>query len=449
MFENQTRVNAAKDFDQSKEKEIGILEVPLAYQEFDEIEHEIKIGENSLSEVTSFAEQFNDAKVVRRDDVIALESLVGKLENLPHLNSYTLDYSLVNYQITQENIFVAVGEMAVKVLRAIWKFIVNAFETSRKFIFELFNKDYYASDIETQDNIVKTIDVTTKAVVGSKDTVDAKTAKLTDEQIKIRIVRINKDLRALLYTKSRFTEIGVLSRGGDINVDALIDEMCEQRLKPFYTAFIRAAYEKDDDLRNLIKTYLNTIATELEVLNLRTTEIFEGDLSQPPANKYDRRFTKVPDEVTAFITKFGQLSVAPDRIHNPDDQYKVFATEAYHVSVAAATIANTYDLPEPRTILKLPVEWMGELFTDPSLDITQSLKLQFATVKNSYKSIRIDINNIHPEAKNAVNAVYADWITINRMIMTLGVIRTRISAIMKNMELMAVISNKAVAIINS
>ena len=447
VFENQTGISGAKDFEQSKEKELGIFDVPVAYQEYDEIQSEIDNDEHSLSEVTTFAKQFNDAQVVRRDDIVALESLVGELESLPHLNSYTQEYSLVNYQITQENIFVTVTRMAGKIVKKIWEFIVNTLDSARRFIMELFNKNHYATDKASQEKIIKEVAKVAVKVESSQAVVQSKVQKMDDAQVKARIVRINKDLRALLYPK--FKEIGVLSRGGDIDANMLIDEICEQRLKPFYTSFLKGVYEKDDNLKNLITLYLRSVTTEIELLSNRTKEIFEADLTQPPASPYVRVFTTVPEQVLDYIKTFGQLSVDPARIFNIDDQYKVMSGEAYQIAKASASISNTFDLPEPRTLLKLDLNWLGELFDNPAGATSNELKLKFETAKKSYRKIQVNFDNIDPQAKDAVNGVYADWITINKMILTLAVLQARISAIMSNVDSMTRLIDKVLNIINS
>lgn len=447
VFENQTGISGAKDFEQSKEKELDIFDVPVAYQEYDEIQSEIDNDEHSLSEVTTFAKQFNDARVVRRDDIVALESLVGELESLPHRNSYTQEYSLVNYQITQENIFVTVTRMAGKIVKKIWEFIVNTLDSVRRFIMELFNKDHYATDKASQEKIIKEVAKVAVKVESSQAVVQSKVQKMDDAQVKARIVRINKDLRALLYPK--FKEIGVLSRGGDIDANMLIDELCEQRLKPFYTSFLKGVYEKDDNLKNLITLYLRSVTSEIELLSNRTKEIFEADLTQPPASPYVRVFTAVPEQVLDYIKTFGQLSVDPARIFNIDDQYKVMSGEAYQIAKASASISNTFDLPEPRTLLKLDLNWLGELFDNPAGATSNELKLKFETAKKSYRKIQVNFDNIDPQAKDAVNGVYADWITINKMILTLAVLQARISAIMSNVESMTRLIDKVLNIINS
>lgn len=447
VFDNQTSISGAKDFEQSKEKELGIFDVPLAYQEYDEIQSEIDSDEHSLSEVTSFAKQFDDARVVRRDDIVALESIVGHLESLPHRSSYTEEYSLVNYQITQENIFVTVTRMAGKIVKKIWEFIVNTLESVRRFILELFNKDHYASDKATQAKIIKQVEQVAVKVETSQATVQANVQKLDDAQVKARIVRINKDLRSLLYPK--FKELGVLSRGGDIDANMLIDEMCEQRLKPFYTSFLKGVYEKDDNLKNLVNLYLRSVTGEIELLSNRTSEIFKGDLTQPPENPYVRVFTTVPEQVVDYIKAFGQLTVDPARIFNLDDQYKVMSGEAYQIAKASASIANTFDLPEPRTLMKLDLNWLGDLFDNPAGTTSSELKLKFETAKKSYRKIQVNFNDIDPEAKDAVNGVYADWITINKMILTLAALQARISGIMKNVSSMTDIVDKVINIINA
>lgn len=446
-FENQTSISGAKDFEQSKERDMNILEVPLAYQEFDEIQSEIHNDEHSLSEVSNFASQFADAKVVRQDDIVALESLVGKLEALPHRNSYTQEYSVVNYQITQENIFVTVTRMAGKIVKKIWEFIVNTLEMAKRFIVELFNKDYYASDKATQAKIVKQVATVTTKVDASQAVVVANTQKLDDKQAAARIVKINKDLRTLLYPK--FSELGVLSRGGDINAVMLVDEMCEQRLKPFYSAFLKGVYEKDINLKNFIMLYLRSVTGQIELLSTRTTEIFKADLTQPPASPYVRVFTEVPEQVLEFIKSYGQLTVDPARIFNISDQYKVMAGEAYNTARASTSIANTFDLPEPRALMKLDLDWLSDLFTDPAGGTANELKLKFESAKKNYRSIQVNFDNIDPAAKAAVDDVYADWITINKMILTLAVLRTRISSIMKNVSSMADLMLKVVAIIDA
>ena len=444
-FENQSTLSGVKDFDQSQDKELDILEVPLAYQEFDVIEHEIATHENSLNEVSQFAERFSDARVVRQDDIIALESLVGKLEALPNLNSYTQDYSLVNYQITQENIIVTVAKLAAKVLKAIFEFIVRTLDAGRKFIVELFDKDHYASDTATQAKIIKNVSTVTAKVEANQGVVTEKVNTLTDAQVKARIVRINKELRNLLYPT--FKELGVLSRGGDINAKILVDEICEQRLKPFYSKFLDGVYHKDVNLKSFIDVYLGSISNHFDSLVLKTDDLFKSDLTQAPVNPYTRVFTTTPPEVITYIKTYGTLTTEPSRILREKDQYKVMAAQAYQTATTATSIANVLDLPEPRTLLALDLDWLSGLFDVNVASISKDLKLRFQATKKSYRNTQVNFDNINPVAKESVNEIYADWITVNKMILTLGVMRLRVSAIMHNVEKTTAIINKAIDIL--
>lgn len=446
-FDNLSGLSDVKNFDQSQERELGLLEVPQAYQEFDEIENEINNGEHSLSEISTFAERLTDAQVVRRDDVLALESLVGELESLPHINSYTQDYSLVNYQITQESAISTVAKFVAKIAKQIWEFIMKTFEFIKDYIMGLFRKKSYTTDKPKQNTVMKQITVVDELVKNSQEKVKAKVKTFDNTQVATRNVRINKELRKLLYP--RFNELTVLSRGGSINAELLIDEMCEHRMMPFYSTFLSGVYDRDLTLKSIVTLYVRSINTNLDILSTSTAEKFTSDLTVAPDNPYTRLFTISPEQVNEYVRKYGVVEQRADRIRNPDDQFKVMASDAYITTRDIVSIATTHPLPTPRVLLQLDFSWLGNLFDDITANLSSDMKMSYDTVKRSYRHLQSDFDNIHPDAKRDVDAIYSDWIVMNKMILTLAMFRSRVDSIWSNADNLTQLAKQVVDIIDS
>lgn len=432
QFDSLTSVSDAKNFEQSQEQELGTLDVPDIYQEFETVEHEIDRSHQSTSEIALFSERLQSAKVVRREDVYAFESLAGKNDNLPHINSYTMDYSLVNYQITQESVFAAVGKFVKNLAKMIWKYITVAYDFVKTKLGSAFSKLKYVDDSAKQNEVKKDVKTAETKVDVTPTTVEAKASQMTDTQRAARIVGINKQLRGLLYPK--FTEIGVLSLGGEINVNLLVDEMCQQRLKPFYSTFFKAVYEKDLVLKNTVTFLTRRINSDFVLLVNRTTALFGQDISQSPTQPYVKLYQDIPEQLNDFINHF---STERHGRQSGNDVYKEKMTDAYELARSITSISVTHALPEPRTILKLDLEWLGELFCENITTLGKDIQSQFADMSKNYKIIERNSDNIHPDVQSDMMALYSDWIVINKMATMLAVFRIRTDSIYQNIDLLS------------
>lgn len=444
QFDNLTGVSEAKNFDQSQTQELGTLDVPDMYQEFEVIEHEIDRNSQSTSEISLFAEKLNDAKVVRREDVYAFESLVGKVENLPHINSYTMDYSMVNYQITQENVFVAVNKFVANLAKMIWKYITTAYSFVKTQLGNAFRRLAYVDDPVKQQTVKKTVVVAKEKETAAPTTVVAKVDSQSAPANAARITYIHKALRKLLYP--RFNELGALSLGGEVNITLLVDEMCVQRLQTFYSTFLKAIYERDMVLKNTVAFLTRRINSDfLQIVN-KTTELFKQDISERPVQPYEKLYQEVPEQLTDFLEHFGSKNMTKT-VSN--DVYKDRIDAAHNLAKNMTSIAITHDLPDKRVILALDLDWMGELFNENITAIGRDIQSQYADMAKSYKIIERNSSNIHPDVQVDMMLLYSDWIILNKMATMLAVFRARTDAIYQNIDLLSKLIIEATDIITS
>ena len=442
-FDNLSGLNDAKVFDQSHDSDPSIFDVPQAFQEFDTIEHEISRGEETLHEVSLFSDRLNHARVVRREDAIALESIVGELNSLPHIYSYTEDYSLVNYTITQESIFGKIKEVIGGILSAVWNFIITTLSSISAHIKSLFNKNKYSESPKAQ-----------KQAVFTQEKMHTKTAEAKAQQrrfseappprvdISKRTDRINKELRSLLYPQ--FSELTTLSRGGDISVDLLIKEMCEYRFKPFYTVFFDSMFNKDNVLLDYGNLNSNLMNNDLDTLAQSTSDFVGQDLTTPTATAYTIRYSQAPEQLKAYVQKFGATRLPQGNVADPSNEFKAYATIAYDVTRDITSIARLVDLPDPTVILHMDLQWLFDLDKVGNRILT-SIDDNFKKLKK----LKIDSDKtIDPSNRDNIKRLYNDWFVINKTMIISTMFVTRMNNIVKNYETLMNYIISVTAIIN-
>ena len=423
-FDNLSSVMGdVKDFDQSKEEGLNLFDVPAAYQEFDEIENQIDTDNQVFEEINLYSNRLRQSQVVRRDDVLALESIAGSLESLPHINSYTQEYSLVNYTVTQESVFARLREVTGDILKGIWTFILNSLKYIYDHVKGLFISKAYSNPTKFREEVKKTQTDAQNAVgkVG-----DISNDKFEDKQ---RENRINAKLRSLLYPA--FSELKVLSRGGNINVDLLIDEMCEQRFKHFYTTFFKAIYEKDYIVPDFLRLYTKMMNDDVDVLTRRTQDFHAMDLSKPLSDQYAPQYTVAPEQIKEFVKAYGAAHKPPGEVIDQDKEFKIMASIAYAAARDMVNIRVTHDLPEPRTILNLDLDSLAILDV-VTVKTVENIDKNYKQLRKVKSEASAKYSNIAPENKPNVNSIYSDWLILNRAMMTTTLFLTRINSITKN-----------------
>lgn len=423
-FDNLSSVMGdVKDFDQSKEEGLNLFDVPAAYQEFDEIENQIDTDNQVFDEINLYSNRLRQSQVVRRDDVLALESIAGSLESLPHINSYTQEYSLVNYTVTQESVFARLREVTGDILKGIWTFILNSLKHIYDHVKGLFISKAYSNPTKFREEVKKTQTDAQNAVgkVG-----DISNDKFEDKQ---RENRINAKLRSLLYPA--FSELKVLSRGGNINVDLLIDEMCEQRFKHFYTTFFKAIYEKDYIVPDFLRLYTKMMNDDVDVLTRRTQDFHAMDLTKPLSDQYAPQYTVAPEQIKEFVKAYGGAHKPPGEVIDQDKEFKIMASIAYAAARDMVNIRVTHDLPEPRTILNLDLDSLAILDV-VTVKTVENIDKNYKQLRKVKSEASAKYSNIAPENKPSVNSIYSDWLILNRAMMTTTLFLTRINSITKN-----------------
>lgn len=423
-FDNLSSVMGdVKDFDQSKEEGLNLFDVPAAYQEFDEIENQIDTDNQVFEEINLYSNRLRQSQVVRRDDVLALESIAGSLEALPHINSYTQEYSLVNYTVTQESVFARLREVTGDILKGIWTFILNSLKHIYDHVKGLFISKAYSNPTKFREEVKKTQTDAQNAV--------GKVGGVSNDQFedKQRENRINAKLRSLLYPA--FSELKVLSRGGNINVDLLIDEMCEQRFKYFYTTFFKAIYEKDYIVPDFLRLYTKMMNDDVDVLTRRTQDFHAMDLTKPLSDQYAPQYTVAPEQIKEFVKAYGAAHKPPGEVIDQDKEFKIMASIAYAAARDMVNIRVTHDLPEPRTILNLDLDSLAILDV-VTVKTVENIDKNYKQLRKVKSEASAKYSNIDSENKPSVNSIYSDWLILNRAMMTTTLFLTRINSITKN-----------------
>lgn len=428
-FDNLSGLSDVKDFDQSNDPEVSIFDIPVVYQEFDHIENEIDNSAHKLNELDSYATRLQDAQVVRRDDVLALESIIGELKALPHINSYTDEYSFVNYQVTQESVFGKIREVVGSTLKWVWEFILKSLEFVTKHLKALFHPVKYKNTpkerTKTKHKQAKAQEATQKVT----QVVKQKTQQATPEANTQRVNRINKKLRDLLYPA--FTELEVLSQGGDINPDLLIDEMCEQRFAAFYTTFFKAIYENDFVLSDFIKLYGGMLNNDVTHLARRTEGFEQNDLTAPLSEAYIPHYTRAPEQLKVYLEKYAGSELPQGQIKDDAREFRTLATIAHATASDMVSIKLTHDLPEPRTLLKLDLDWLA-ILDSVTMKTVDNIESNYARLKKIKAKAYVKYPDVHPDNKASVTDLYNDWLVLNKAMLTSSLFLARLNAISKN-----------------
>lgn len=456
-FDNLTGLSAVKDFDQGQDEAVSVFDVPQIYQEFDHVENEIDKTEQTFNEVKAYSDKLTSAQVIRRDDVLALESIISDLSALPHVNSYTAEYSIVNYKITQESVFSKLKKVTGDILKAVWEFILKGLEYVFNHLKNLFNPKKYKNNPKDRERVIveqnkakeaaqrasdavkkRRSDDTTKANTTSTtsgpvstplDANNPTTDNTLSDKEKERIVKLNRDLRSLLYPA--FGELAVLSQGGDINPELLIDEMCEQRFAMFYTTFFKAMYEKDHVVADFLRLYTRVMNNDVGVLSGRTEGFLSNDLTKPLSEKYISHYNEAPEQLKEFVKKYGGNNVPAGEVKDPSKEFRAYVILAHTVSSNMVSIRDTHTLPEPRALLNMDLGWLSILdgVTDKTL---KSIDENYKNLKKIKSKSNVRYPDIDPSNKASVTLLYNDWLVLNRAMMTTSLYLARINAITNN-----------------
>lgn len=421
-FDNLNDLSATKDFEQSQIKEKGVLDIPMLYQEYSAIENQIDKDNQNLSEATLFASELSNAKVVNRNDALALESISNGIAVLPHVNSYTHEYTIVNYDITMESAFQVMKEFGKNVIKSIYDYILKTIQHLTEQVKNLFKSEKYVNDPAKQSEVKKNAKEVTRALGMSSEVVSNVVHQLSAENRDARLVRINKELRAYLYPE--YKELGIISIGGDINLDLLIDEMCEYRLKKFYTESWKAIMGRDVVYKNLVDYYYNVLCTQVTQLVHNTTEIFAGDLNEPPAFSYNSRlFSDLPLQMTDFAEKHTTHKTKSNQISNADEVFKVLSSEILTDVKRMCELVSVQPLDDPRILIGFDTEWLSSMFSTDYKKFYDEIKDSYGEVNRAYRKVESQLKTMHPDRSLAIKNVFADWVVINRMNMTVITVR--------------------------
>lgn len=430
-FDNLSGLNDAKYFEQSNDVEPGIFDVPKAFQEFDKIEHEIDRSNQSFDEISLFSNKLKHSRVIRRDDALALESIMGKLENMPHLNSYTTEYTKVNYTITQESIFGKITSVLGDILSSIWNFILNTMSNMAAYVKGLFNKNRY-SQATAQNAVIKKQVVVNNIVTTNPTAPPVSNSKtLTPEQKDIHNDRINRELRNLLYPK--FSELSVLSLGGEINGSLLIDEMCEQRFKSFYTKFYNALYHKESTLLDYGNFTASFLTREVGSLSEETLKFILSDLTVPTPEKYINRYFTVDERIKEFVKVYSNTNTLHVKTLKANtNEFKVYTILAYEVASEITSLTSVMEMPESRTLLNLDLKWIFDI-DKITVDIITDIEVNYKKLK---KLNLTKDGSVHVDNKDSIRNMYSDWFILNKTMLVNAMFYTRLNSTISNFEML-------------
>lgn len=347
--------NPAKDFDGviDSEQEQGEI---ITLQDTYELEEDYgkAIEHNSqVVELDNLLTTLESRCTINRNDRIALESAFGDYIALPIVNSYTMDDSKVNYNITMEGLKDAIVRKlkdfknavikfingVINFFKRVWNSIFNRkdsdfhkdpvsamsdlkekYEETKEFVDELKKQGYDKIEPEDLHSSTSTTTTTTgtstiitssysKTVINRGDKRRNSTANddviyqgynndKSDDKNELsrnKIKKIHRILELSLYP--RYVKLASLERSKKelVTLDTLLYEMYQQRVGSVMTELMVSIYDEDQKLTELAMACRSTVNSFDELM----------DTTEDTMNNIDA--TMEFDKLEQYITKDNQL----------------------------------------------------------------------------------------------------------------------------------------------
>lgn len=289
MFEDQSAISGAKNFEQSQPVQPTVFDEPQAFQEFSEVEHELEQHNQQVSELSEMADNLQNRQAVNRQDRLALESMISQLEGVPPAGAYTRDNSMVNYQVTLETVWSNIVKAAVAVKKQIIKFMNMVTKFIKQKFNEMFVKPYY--DEMAKHAARRQQSYANKAAQQNKQATDLQTAMQQGGAAQqsstppasspqpptqqgstnptppatpvaanvVNVDKIHYDIRQLLKGKYLYLESITTKKQDLTNIKQLLWEMLNYRLDARKSKLIASIYNNDAELIGSVKASLDIL----------------------------------------------------------------------------------------------------------------------------------------------------------------------------------------------
>lgn len=288
LFEDQSAISGAKNFEQSQPVQPTVFDEPQAFQEFSEVEHELEQHNQQVSELSAMADNLQNRQAVNRQDRLALESMISQLEGVPPAGAYTRDNSMVNYQVTLETVWSNIVKAAVAVKKQIIKFMNMVTKFIKQKFNDMFVQPYYeemakhaakrqqsyankAAQQNNQATVLKTAmqqgappqQAAASQSASQQSTTQAPsspTPQTTPAATNVvNVDKIHYDIRQLFKGKYMYLESITTKQQNLTNIEQLLSEMLNYRLDPRKSKLIADIYNNNADLIGSVKASLDIL----------------------------------------------------------------------------------------------------------------------------------------------------------------------------------------------
>lgn len=288
LFEDQSAISGAKNFEQSQPVQPTVFDEPQAFQEFSEVEHELENHNQQISELSAMADNLQNRQAVNRQDRLALESMISQLEGVPPAGAYTRDNSMVNYQVTLETVWSNIVKAAVAVKKQIIKFMNMVTKFIKQKFNDMFVQPYYdemakhaakrqqsyANKAAQQNNQATVLKTAMQQGAPSQQAAASQSASqqsTTQPQTSptpqttpaatnvVSVDKIHYDIRQLFKGKYMYLESITTKQQNLTNIEQLLSEMLNYRLDTRKSKLITDIYNNNADLIGSVKASLDVL----------------------------------------------------------------------------------------------------------------------------------------------------------------------------------------------
>ena len=276
LFEDQSAISGAKNFEQSQPVQATVFDEPQAFQEFSEVEHELENHNQQVGELSAMADNLQNRQAVNRQDRLALESMISQLEGIPPAGAYTRDNSMVNYNVTLETVWSNIVKAAVAVKKQIIKFMNMVTKFIKQKFNDMFVKPYYeemakhaaqrqqkyANKAAQQNNQATVLNTAMQQGPTPQPTATPQSASQQTTSTAANVVNVDKihyDIRQLFKGKYMYLESITTKQQNLTNIEQLLSEMLNYRLDPRKSKLISDIYNNDVELIASVKASLDIL----------------------------------------------------------------------------------------------------------------------------------------------------------------------------------------------
>lgn len=461
MFDDLSGISEVKNFEQSQPKPVSIFDSPESFQEFDEIEHEIRNTQHSITEMQHFHDVLEEKKAVSQQDRIALESILSDVEELPMVAAYTRLDSRVNLTVTQESILGNVKKGLAWIAKKLWEFIVKCGELIRSIFFDNIFQDNYTTgkkSSQNRDRAEKKAKQAQKKYEEVKDVqipveeephdelsqaiIDAQNQRHEREDLNAKGVVVRSELKRMLYggdgkfVRKPYKTLYSLEGKRPIFFTELMYEMYQQRIGPFYTELWYAISHQDVNIAGILWHTREMFTNHSQELIDRSLAVIGKSNTQIDPQNFESLFVDVPERVMRFNEKYSAYK-QPNRDKDRDEYFNPYAEaikDSLFITNTITDLRSVRELDVPVNGVLFDTTWVGDLF-DP-VDVVGIKHLQDEFEKFDKAAGKIDLGkaDLDDDQIRVLKIIKNDWNIVMNAIFIYTKINNSINALWANYE---------------